>query len=612
MSKIAVLLPREFMLEQAKNIIEEEQMDIEFLKKIKTEDSVYEARKVVEDGAGIIVARGGQAAYIKRYTNIPIAEVVLTGQEMGRLIKRAKLQLDKELPHIAVIGFKNMFGDMSYFEEIFDIKLTTHFVNAMEELVDKVELAKCEGAELLIGGDVVNELASGMGIPSIFIESTEDSIRNALNTACKMSYAAELEKTNVAQFETVLETSANGIIRINEETEVLIVNKMAQELLGKSESDIIGKKIENVIADLEVKYIHGVLQGTRDTYTTSVKMANQTVMITLTPIEYENQISGAILTFYRVTTQKNRESDKYREMYLHGYIAKHHFSDIRVSGVKMQKAVENAKMYALSTKPVLIYGEEGTEKEIFAQCIHNNSAYRSGPFVSINLSSMTEQMQMERLFGNPYSEDESVRKGALTIGNLGSVLIAEVERLAPAAQYRLYRAIRYDALLQNDLEKSQTLDNRVLVTARKNLADCVKDGTFREDLYYLLNGLVVEIPPLRERPDDIESSVRQAKSQFSKRYSKYLQISDEAIECMRSYSWEGNELQLEAFCERMFLTTTKKMIHGDYVRKLLKELYPEPGTLEGEREVVVYKHPDAVRIAELLYKHRGNRVAVAK
>ena len=127
MAKIAVLLPNESMLDQARNVIREENMEIPILKVIKTADSVYEARNAVENGAGIIVARGVQASYIRTYTDIPVAEIEISAQELGLLVKKAKQMLKKENPVIAVIGYRNMYGDMSYFDEIFDITLKTYF-----------------------------------------------------------------------------------------------------------------------------------------------------------------------------------------------------------------------------------------------------------------------------------------------------------------------------------------------------------------------------------------------------------------------------------------------------------------------------------------------------
>ena len=115
MSKIAILLPKAYMLEQAKRVIEEDSLDIDILKVIKTPDSVYEARQVVELGAEVILARGVQAAFIRQYTNIPVAELTLTGQEIGLMIASAKKKVPgNKHPHIAFIGFKNMVRDMTY------------------------------------------------------------------------------------------------------------------------------------------------------------------------------------------------------------------------------------------------------------------------------------------------------------------------------------------------------------------------------------------------------------------------------------------------------------------------------------------------------------------
>lgn len=612
MSKIAVLLPRECMLEQARRVIREEHMDIDMLKVIKTADSVYEARNVVENGAGIIVARGVQASFIKTYLNVPVAEIILTGQEMGLLIKKAKSMLRKDCPKIAIIGFKNMYSDMSYFDEIFGISLKQYFIESIEYATEAVKQALGDGADLLIGGDIVNALAAQHQIPSLFIESTEDSIRNALRMAKKMSFTAEIEKNHIAQFETVLDTSFNGIIKINEDREIIIVNKMVEELLRKTDEELKGRALCEVVPGLDTEYVDGILSGNRDTYTTSIRINGMLIMITAAPIQYEDRICGAILSCYRLTTSQNEHAAQSKKMFLQGHTTQHDFSEFNISGREMKYCVEMAKMYALSSRPVLLYGEEGTGKELLAQCIHNNSSYKGGPFVSVNCSGMTEQMQLDRLFGNPCSDDESIKKGALAIGDLGTVMIAEVEKLTLVCQYRLYRAIRYEALIQNDLERSQTLDNRIIVTAKRNLGLCVREGSFREDLYYLLNGLVIEIPSLRERPKDVEAIINRCRAEFSRRYSRFLRISEGAMKALQSYEWHGNEVQLESFCERMFLTTPKKTINEDFVQFLFDELYPNIKLRNNEEKMIVYKHPQAVKIAELLEKYNGNRAAVAK
>lgn len=613
MSKIAILLPKEYMLEQARNVIREDELDIDILKVIKTSDSVYEARQAVEQGAEVVLARGVQAAFIRQYTNIPVAELTLTGQEIGLMIASAKKKVpDKKCPQIALIGFKNMFSDTTYADELFDIRLKFYDITAIEQAAEKVDLAIQEGADVLLGGDTVNALAAQKGIPAQFIDSTEESIRSAIGVAKKMILTAEAEKNFTAQFETVLDNSYNGILEIDENKEIMIVNRAGEELFHKKASQLEGTALEKVIPELEQRYIDDVLSGKRDSFMTSVYVAGVPMMFTAAPIQYENKIRGAIISLYRNASVRKNDADELHSYYLKGYVAHAHFSDIRITGKEMEYCVELSKMYALSKNPVLICGEDGTDKEKLAQCIHNNSSYKAGPFVAVNCSGMTEQMQVDRLFGNPDAEDESMKKGALAIGDHGTIVISEIEKLSLLCQYRLYRAIRYDSLIQNDLERSQTLDNRIIAITGADLYQYVEQGRFRQDLYYLLNSLTVEIPPLRKRPQDIRAIVEDCRVRFTKRYARFPKIAEDAMEALAGFGWQGNEIQLESFCERLFLTSPKKTITSDYVYFLLDTLYPVKERISEDGTTVIYQHPEAARLTELLEKHQGNRSAVAK
>ena len=613
MSKIAILLPKEYMLEQARNVIREDELDIDILKVIKTSDSVYEARQAVEQGAEVVLARGVQAAFIRQYTNIPVAELTLTGQEIGLMIASAKKKVpDKKCPQIALIGFKNMFSDTTYADELFDIRLKFYDITAIEQAAEKVDLAIQEGADVLLGGDTVNALAAQKGIPAQFIDSTEESIRSAIGVAKKMILTAEAEKNFTAQFETVLDNSYNGILEIDENKEIMIVNRAGEELFHKKASQLEGTALEKVIPELEQRYIDDVLSGKRDSFMTSVYVAGVPMMLTAAPIQYENKIRGAIISLYRNASVRKNDADELHSYYLKGYVAHAHFSDIRITGKEMEYCVELSKMYALSKNPVLICGEDGTDKEKLAQCIHNNSSYKAGPFVAVNCSGMTEQMQVDRLFGNLDAEDESMKKGALAIGDHGTIVISEIEKLSLLCQYRLYRAIRYDSLIQNDLERSQTLDNRIIAITGADLYQYVEQGRFRQDLYYLLNSLTVEIPPLRKRPQDIRAIVEDCRVRFTKRYARFPKIAEDAMEALAGFGWQGNEIQLESFCERLFLTSPKKTITSYYVYFLLDTLYPVKERISEDGTTVIYQHPEAARLTELLEKHQGNRSAVAK
>lgn len=613
MSRIAVLVPKENMVEMAECIIEEEKIgDILMVKQIDVENSVYEARMAVSQGAEIIVARGAQAAFIKKYTKVPVVEMIFSGQEMALLVEQAKTMTDRNEPSIALIGFKNMFPDTSYFDRIFHVRLSVYYLGDISDAAAVLEQAAGEGADVVIGGMTVGKLARERGIPSIFLEAREDQVRDALRVASKMLYAAELEKNQNAQFETVVQATFNGIIKINREREITIANHIVETLLGKKEDRLAGTDVCAVVPGLSEHLVEDVLLGKRDVYTTSIYLKGSAFTAMAAPIQLDSKIVGAIISFYRMADKSAVHESTAKEMLLRGYNARYRFTDLKAEDAEMKKCLERAKLFAISKKPILLYGEPGTEKEILAQCIHNNSAYNSGPFININCSGMTEEMQLTRLFGNPFDPDPCLKKGALATSNNGTILISDIDMLAPACQYRLFRAIRFEELIQNDIERSLTLNNRVIATSKNNLMLCVREGNFREDLFYLFNGLMLEIPPLRERPEDLRRLIGHHRETVMHRYSKYVRVSEDAMERLLAYDWPGNELQLESFCERMFLSAKNRMIREDFVQYLLDELYPAVRMENNEAKMVVYRHPEAVKIADLLEKYNGNRARVAQ
>jgi len=203
MGKIALLVSREEMLCQAHNLLQEKAYDIGVMRVITTGEAVSEARRSVAQGAAIIIARGLQASLIKQYTDIPVAEIMITAQEMALLVVRAKQILKKKNPVIGVIGFENMFCNMSYFDMIYEIDLRTYFAGKGSELEAAAEQAVADGVDLMIGGDTAVEVAGRHGIPSLFLSITEDSMRNAFEMAERMAFAMGAEKRNAAQMETL-------------------------------------------------------------------------------------------------------------------------------------------------------------------------------------------------------------------------------------------------------------------------------------------------------------------------------------------------------------------------------------------------------------------------
>ena len=598
MAKIAVLLPRTYMLDQLDTILEEKpelRPDILLAKKIETSDAIEEARNAVDQGAHIIVARGVQAKMIHDYLKIPVVEVVMTTQELGLLVQKAKKVVKKKNPRIAIVTFHNTVGDITYFDELFEVTLVPYYPSDIEEMERMVEEAVKDGADLIIGGDRVEHIVKQYNVPSLFSLSTEDSIRNALDIAEKMSYTADVEKEFNAQVETILDTAFNGVVKIDKEKRILIINRMMEELLKKKAPDVTGKYLSECIS-LEDEYVNRVLDGRQESCLTSIQIKDVPLMVMIAPIKLDDEITGAIVSCHKLKNVLNPKTQTVQEMYLSGYVAKSYFERFYSKDQKMKDTMELAKKYSLSKFPVLIYGEDETECSQFAQSIHNNSLRKNFPFVSINCAHLSDEEQME----------------ALEAGKYGTVYVREIDKMSPACQYQLFKTVSNHGALLNDVDRTKLYDVRLIASSKKDLKFLVSDGKFRDDLYYAINALSLEIPPLRKRPKDIEYLVKQYLKNFKEDYSRYLIIGDKAMQLLCDYSWSGGITQLEAFCERLFLSSEKKNIDEAMVTELLEMLYPNVEEVDGVEKLVVYKQPEAEELTQLLEKYHGSRSKVAK
>lgn len=257
MEQIGILLPRQTILEFAENVLKKEGIEVQILKVVENANAVVEAQEALAAGVRIIIARGLQATLIKENTNIPVVEMPVTIREIGMMILKAKRMLKKEHPLIGIVAFKNMFDSLDHLEELFDCGLRFYELKALEETRRKVSQAVADGVDLIIGGVKANQTAFEIGFPSLFIETGEESIRSALGLAIHMIDLAKMEKQNEAQIETLLDTSFSGIIKINAYKEIVTVNRVIEQLMGKPASEVVGFPIDKVIRGIDTEGIEG-------------------------------------------------------------------------------------------------------------------------------------------------------------------------------------------------------------------------------------------------------------------------------------------------------------------------------------------------------------------
>jgi len=611
MAKIAVLLPKEFMLEQAEKVISKGNYNIHYLKVINTVDAISEARNAVNEGADIIVSRGYQAKLIQENTNIVVAEIKVSTQDIAYLIKKSKQLINKKNPKIAIVAFKNMIENISYLSELFDVSIFEYYIDDFEEMDYVIEEISKNSIDIVLGGETVIQITEKYNIPSLFLSSTEDSIEKAFILAKRMAHAIDIEQSNQAYVNTVMETSFNGIIKIDKERRITAINRAVESILEKKNTDVSGTAIEKLMPEINVEYINDILNGKKEKYSTSIRVNGFSVMLVIAPIQFEGNVYGAIISSRKLDTEK-ADSETIKDMIMNGFTAKYKFSAINTDNKIYMENIELAKKYAIIKSPVFIVSRDSIEAEKIAQAIHNNSNRKNAPYISINCSGMNNEEQKLLLFGNTAANNDKVaERGVVEVCNLGTLYISEIDKLSLICQYKLFKIINCLPVFKPDVEEAKKYDIKVIVSASKELWSMVKEGTFREDLYYCFCPFIVKIPSLKNRTADIKRILRERLKTFTEKYFTYMTITDEAISAITSYNWEGNEIQFNFFCDRLFLTSSKRVIDEDIVKSLIEELYPNIETVENEERLVIYRYPEAEQIIKMLDKYRGNRAAVA-
>ena len=623
MSGIALFVPSDEMYEQAGVILQEKENHVTILKKIRTEDAVTEAQLAISEGVNIIIARGRQAVEIKRHTNVAVAEIVMTAQELGLLVIKAKSIVDKECPRIGMFEWGDMLCDTTYFNQLYHIDLR-RYVMKEPEWRNTLERAAEDDLDIIIGGEAALDGAYQMGIPGLYVSSTGESIRVALKNAESLYYMSEIEQHNYAQFSTVLDSSFNGIIKVSRVGKVLVINRAMEQILGGRSEDAVGVPVTDILDGLDKQAFERILSGESENYSTFLTLQEQSVVVSAEPIAVGNRIDGAIISCNRLKRMDINDKDVMKDQYLKGYVAYNTFEDVNKNLKGMRKVVEMAQLYAQSSSPMLIEAISGPELETITQGIHNYSMRKNGPFIMINMAGLTQDQQMWTLFGNQNDSTGVSEPGAILEAHHGTLVIQGIDKLTLSTQYNLARVIRTKRLPRSRMtQDTQMIDTRIIACTAKNLTELRRNFQFRSDLYFTLKALRLKIPNLKDRREDVEYLLDLFTKKYMDQYSRYHVMTAGAKKTLLEYPWEGNNIQLEAFCERMILTVGKRTITEEYVRDLLDELYHKDASIyavalaEEQRMIEEYPRPaednsETARLKALLKKYNGNRTLTAR
>jgi len=530
------------------------------------EKSLEKGKDLEAQGVEVIISRGGTAAILRSNLSIPVLSIPMSAFDLLDSI----LEATKYGKKIGISVYGNPISGVEVLERYFQIEIKQIIYRDSENLRIGIRQAHNEGIEVLIGGNFSFEVSQEMGLPCILISSSEETIAGAIEEARVVASIRREEKEKTRRMEAILNSVSEGIIAIDKAGMVTLFNKVAEDILG-----IRGSQNSSVAMVITQLGLSEVLKTGRPKLQRLQQVGEVQIVNNMMPVYLGDEIIGAIASFVDVP-KVIRTEQKVRKSYAKGFVAKYTVDNIVGKSRAMRRVIEQVKQFAPSDSTVLITGESGTGKELVAHSIHNLSARREEPFVSINCSAFPESLLESELFGYEEGAFTGAKKGGkmglFELSHKGTIFLDEIGSISEGLQTRLLRVLQQKEVMRIGGDRIIPVDVRIIAATNQDLLTELNKGRMRKDLYFRLNILNIHIPPLRGRKEDIPYLVVSRFDFFVKKYRKRLDsLSESLLDRFIDYSWPGNVRELENIIERFVL-----MVEGpDQYERVLDALFEE-------------------------------------
>lgn len=493
--------------------------------------------------------------YIKNVLDIPVLPLFLKNYDIIRALLKART-----LGHSPAFVAVDTVDERYNFQEICqllsdDFEQIRYYPFNGLEYVDKIlDQVEADGCDTVISmGNITIPHARERGLKTVFMTPDISTFWEAVEQV-KNIYA-EVEKSNRKSkwVNAVVSETGDGILGWEANGKITIFNNSAQTALQLEAKELLGTSVCELpkmvpefskILNTEEEYSVAVLNG-------------QEYMLrhyTVCDPDDNNLSLGEYLRIFELKKIQNMELYARRELSKTGFVAETHFPDIKGSSTSILEAKDIAQQYARADSNILICGESGCGKEVFAQSIHNFSKYKNGPFVAVNCTALTDTLLESELFGYEEGAFTGAKKGGkpglFELSNGGTLFLDEIGDMPLHLQAKLLRVLQERVVRRVGGNKSIPVNVRFICATNRDLREEVRNSRFREDLYFRINVLSLTLPPLRERREDIPILARDLAAKICKRMGRSFFFPENCDNLLQQYDWPGNVRELSNFMER--------------------------------------------------------------
>lgn len=425
------------------------------------------------------------------------------------------------------------------------------------------------------------EIALRLGLE--YLPETE-SFMNYAKVVASNHYSFDLmyakSRRQESQMHILAESLDEGLIGVNETGDIFVCNKKACQIARISEELTMGKKGEEVFPYIP---FYQVLREKKAVPEKIIRLFGTDISLAVVPVVRKENCIGAFAMLQKFNEQESRQNALRRQMMQKGHYARYTLDDVIGISTAITETKNILRKMAATDSPVLLMGETGTGKELMAHALHQASRRADGPFIAINVAAMPENLLESELFGYEEGAFTGAKKGGrpglFEFAHQGTLFLDEVEGMSLSMQVKLLRVLQEGEIMRVGGGSIIRVDVRIVAATNESLEEKIQDGSFRKDLYYRLNALTVEIPPLRKRGDDIFFLL----DYFMRKMGGDFTLSEGVKAFLRRHPWPGNIRELQNAVE--YFNYLAKPVIGLSDLPPTMTRFMDDGSDDGEGEV---------------------------
>lgn len=514
--------------------------------------NIKEQGKILEaNGVKAIIARSGGYRHTVGKVNVPVINLKITALDILYAVNKAKAY-NKDI--VLVISDLEYF-DYDEWKDVINTDITIERFCDSEKIEDRVKkYLNIKDKVVIVGGGIPCAHAKEYGMDNVHIGASDESIYDGVMRAREIIENLNDQKFKNEVLKKTLDEVHDAVVAIDQHGSIIIFNEIAEELLKKKAFHVLNKNLQEELSSLS--FMLEVLKTGINKNNEIRRIGNITIAANTSILKVDDSVYGVLCSFQDVTKLQSLEKKIRYELNKKGLVAKYKFENIIANDPAMKNTVAKAIKIGLSDGTVMIYGESGTGKEMIAQSIHNISIRKNEPFVAINCAAISENLLESELFGYEEGAFTGARKGGkpglFELAHKGTIFLDEINSISLNLQAKLLRVLEEKEIMRIGSDYIIPLDVRIISAANEELKNMVEEGTFRRDLFYRLNILEVNIPPLRARKKDIVPLFNYYVNSFNKNFDEII-ISKETEQKLLAYPWKGNVRELKNMAERYMI-----------------------------------------------------------